>query len=51
MTSAFKEREWLKKAYPGPKWAEKVNKMTDGQVLAAYLRLQQNPKKISRRTK
>lgn len=34
-----KEREALKKAYPSKKWAEKVNKMSDAQVIAVYMRL------------
>jgi hypothetical protein len=33
------KREQLKTAYSGKKWAEKVNKMTDAQVTAVYLRL------------
>lgn len=33
------EREELKKLYPGNKrWAEKVNKMSEEQVTAIYLR-------------
>lgn len=38
------EREQLKKAYPNKKWAEKVNKMSDSQVAAVYLRLKQQGK-------
>jgi len=38
------ERELLKKAYPSKKWAEKVNKMSDSQVAAVYLRLKSQGK-------
>ena len=34
-----KEREALKAAYPSNKWAQKVNKMSDSQVIAVYMRL------------
>ena len=37
-------RGWVKSAYPGPKWTQKVDKMTDEQVLAIYQRLIQNGK-------
>lgn len=33
------ERELLKKAYPSKKWAEKVDKMSDSQVVAVFMRL------------
>lgn len=33
------KREALKGAYPGEKWAEKVDTMSDKQVTATYLRL------------
>ena len=39
-----KEREQLKKVYPGHKWAQKVNGMTDAQVIAVYMRLKQQNK-------
>lgn len=32
-------RAALKKTYPGKSWAEKVDKMSDSQVLAVYNRL------------
>lgn len=32
-------RKALKKAYPTKKWAEKVDKMSDAQVVAVYFRL------------
>lgn len=35
------ERNELKKAYPSKKWAEKVDKMKDDQVVAIYARLRQ----------
>lgn len=40
-----KERELLKLAYPkSKKWADKVNKMPDSQVVAVYLRLKSQGK-------
>jgi len=33
-------RDNLKTVYPSPKWTHKVDKMSDNQVLAIYLRLQ-----------
>ena len=32
-------RDALKKSYPGPNWAIKVDKMSDRQVQATYMRL------------
>lgn len=37
-------REALKKAYPSARWAEKVDKMTDAQVVAVYFRLHREGK-------
>jgi hypothetical protein len=34
-----KEREALKGAYSGEKWIDKVNRMSDAQVVAVYMRL------------
>ena len=34
------KRVALLSAYPGPKWVEKVKKMSEQQVIATYLRLQ-----------
>lgn len=34
-----KERELLKEVYASKSWAEKVDKMSDAQVAAVYLRL------------
>lgn len=39
-----KQREALKKAYPGPAWAKKVNLMPPDQVTAVYLRLKDQNK-------
>jgi hypothetical protein len=40
MGDVSKEREELKKAYPKSRiWAEKVNKMSEAQVIAVYSRL------------
>lgn len=37
--SAFMERESIKKVYPNSHtWAEKVDRMSDSQVVAIYLR-------------
>lgn len=41
---AMNERELLKKAYPSKKWAAKVDKMSDSQVAAVYLRLKSQGK-------
>lgn len=38
------KRELLKGAYPGDKWAEKVDNMSDSQVTATYLRLKSQNK-------
>lgn len=38
------ERELLKKVYPNRKWAEKVDKMSESQVVAVVLRLRQQGK-------
>lgn len=35
-----RERELLKSAYPSKKWAAKVDKMSDAQVIAVLRRLQ-----------
>lgn len=32
-------RQALISAYPGPKWASKVKKMTEAQAFATYMRL------------
>lgn len=40
--SPAQKREALKKSYPGPKWADKVDKMSDKQVHATYMRLLNN---------
>lgn len=42
--SNIREREALKKAYPSKKWADKVNKMSEQQVAAVYLRLKSQGK-------
>lgn len=38
------EREELKKAYPNPRWKEKVDKMSPEQVTAIYIRLRRERK-------
>jgi hypothetical protein len=38
------EREMLKNAYPNKKWADKVDKMSDSQVIAVFRRLQSQNK-------
>lgn len=32
----YKMRARVKSVYPSPKWESKVNKMTDGQIIAIY---------------
>lgn len=39
MASQVEERRALLDAYSGDRWADKVKKMTDGQVHAVYIRL------------
>jgi hypothetical protein len=38
------QREALKKAYTGPAWIKRVNKMPDDQVAAIYLNLKRQNK-------
>lgn len=38
------ERIAVTAAYSGPKWAERVRKMSDDQVIAVYLRLKKQGK-------
>lgn len=38
------DRDQLKRAYPSKKWADKVDKMSDSQVVAVILRLRQQGK-------
>ncbi len=38
------ERERLKAVYPSKTWAQKVDKMSDSQVVAVYLRLKRQNK-------
>lgn len=42
---SLSDREFLKELYPGKKWSEKVDKMSDRQVFATKMRIQNNPKK------
>lgn len=37
-------RQALLGAYPGPRWAEKVKRMSEGQVFTVYTRLKNNKK-------
>lgn len=39
MATTTKDRELLKSVYPGKKWADKVDKMSEGQVVAVIMRL------------
>lgn len=41
---ANNQREQLKQVYPNKKWAEKVDKMSEAQVVAVYMRLRQQNK-------
>lgn len=36
--SAEREREFLKALYPSKRWAKRVNRMTDAQAVAIYLK-------------
>lgn len=42
--NAVQKREALKGAYPGEKWAKKVDGWSDAQVTATYLRLKSQNK-------
>lgn len=42
--AGHKEREQLKKVYPSSKWAQKVDKMSESQLVAVYMRLKQQNK-------
>jgi len=44
MSDTEHKREILKGVYPSPKWTAKVNKMSEGQVIAVYLRLKEQGK-------
>lgn len=37
-------RELVKKAYPGKKWYDKIDQMTDGQVFAILMNLRRRGK-------
>lgn len=39
-----RERQAVLSAYPGKRWAEKVQKMSDNQIIAVYFRLKNNGK-------
>jgi hypothetical protein len=39
-----KARGDLKSVYPGDQWSKKVDKMTDAQVIAVYLRFKEQEK-------
>lgn len=41
---AVNQKEELKKVYPSKKWAERVDKMSEAQVAAVYLRLKRQGK-------
>jgi hypothetical protein len=41
---AINQREELKKVYSNKKWAEKVDAMSNSQVVAVYLRLKMQGK-------
>lgn len=42
MAASHQDREDLKRMYPGPKWDQKVDKMSDGQVLTILKRIRTN---------
>lgn len=39
------KRTYVADLYPGPRWKEKVKKMSDAQVIAIYLREHERPHK------
>lgn len=45
MATQYEMRQYVYDAYPGRKWQERVNKMTNAQIFATYRRLQTLPKK------
>lgn len=42
--SCIRERELVKKAYTGERWANKVNRMSDQQIIAIFFRLRRQGK-------
>lgn len=40
----LRKKEAVKAAYPGPKWSEKVDKMSEGQIIAVFMRLKKQNK-------
>ena len=40
----WREREAIRRAYPGAKWRDKVDKMAGSQVHAVFMKLKQNGK-------
>lgn len=45
MPTQYEMRQFVYDAYPGKKWQQRVNKMTNAQVFATYRRMQELPKK------
>jgi hypothetical protein len=43
MTEIEMKRAYVADLYPGQRWKEKVQKMSDAQVIAIYLREQEHP--------
>lgn len=37
------KRAWVADMYPGPRWKKKVEHMSDGQVIAIYMREHEHP--------
>lgn len=44
MSDTIQQREMLKQVYDSKKWAAKVDKMSDSQVFAIFMRLRQQNK-------
>ena len=44
MSEVERKRQALLSAYPGDKWAEKVKKMSEAQVIAIYMNLKRQNK-------
>lgn len=39
MNDTMQKRELVKRVYPNPTWARKVDRMSDEQIIAVFLRL------------
>lgn len=51
MNDIEQKREYVIGLYPGPKWRKRVNKMSDQQVTAIYLRKKQGEATLKKEEK